>query len=352
MRALILVFVVTLLVFSSGCTVPRPGEGRPKWWATLAKEPPTTSTSTTGPTTTLHRHLPIRPVNFYLTTTSTTSSSTTTSTTTTSTSTSTTVTIVLERRVYTTHGDMSFYLTDIEYTEQGNVYTMDYNTSDDKWDTRTFSNTTLIDDLEVGVAGFGPKIVLTLYVKQNEALAGLVPKNSTVFMLGGGLSNRTLLGYTFSLDSALGDRVKLRVTNGTELVTLELRDGDVMYYGNLEIGILDSRMRGGYVMLYALDDIGIYDEHAGLRYCARGDMVFNNAKSMLVTGGGETEHGELNLTVKSATGPTVRVGVKRGSFQADFSISCGSSLDLYGERFNMMWYGANNGNTAKLVAHE
>jgi hypothetical protein len=352
---LVLMLSGCLLDESEGSYKVKPYEGGLR----VVKEVPVTTTSTTSTsstttsstTSTTHQGVPIKPLDGLLPTTTTASTSSTTSTTTTSTSTTTTVTLVLKRREYASHDSNSFYLKEIEYVGGVGYYTMDYNTSDDRWDTVTFTDKILVDDLEVGVLKEGPKITLTIYIRENEWVKNNTPLNATPFMLGGGLINRTFGGYEFSLDSLHSNRIKLKVSSPNESRILELYEGDVAYYRELEVGVLDTRVSGGYAIIYVMNDSAVFRDYGGVRYCSRDYVRYVDAKSMILDAATNVTYGGWNLTVRTYEGPIVTIGAYSDKIQADLDISCGSTMMLYGRRFNLMWIGDENGGSVKLVAH-
>lgn len=340
------ILVAALLL--AGCIIPAPEESAEA--PIIAVEITTTTTSTTSTTT--HQFIPIKnPAQPLHTTTTTTH---TTTSTTTSTSTSTTATLVLKRRQYTSHGNNSFYLTDIETIGGTTYYTLQYNTTDGKWDTITLTNATLIDDLEIGIQKpeTEPQLTVTIYLKESEYVKDSIPKKAKAIKLGGGLQNRTFNGYSFSLDSLQSERVKIWAAAGNETMLLDLRDSDVAYYKDMEIGVIETRLSGGYALIYALNDRDAYKSSMGARYCPRTYQNYTNAKSLLLSGLSAAEYSGMNLTVRSIQDGAATVGITGEGIDSDFNISCGSTIWLSGRQYNMIWYGTANKGTAKLVAHD
>lgn len=326
-------------------------------------EATTTSTTTTSTTTstfymvwsststTQRRQVPIEAPHGITTTSVSTSTTTSATSTTTTSTTTTTLEVTLNRRVYTRGGENVFYLREADYTTGEWVYTVDYNTSDGRWDTIVFDDEACVDGLKAEVVGMGPGVAVTLRVSDIPYVRANTPSGASAIMVGGGLVNRSFGDYVFSLDSLHTDRVKLRVYGPEESKVMEIRDGDVVYNDDLELGVIDSRVSGGYAIVYALDDKALFREHEGVRFCGRDLLRYADATPLLVNAGYNTTYKGMNLTVRTYKGPTVTLGVYRGDFHHDFQITCGSSLLLFGERFNMLWYGKDEGGTAKLVAH-
>jgi hypothetical protein len=340
--------LVAALLFA-GCIIPAPEE--PTEAPVTAVEITTTTTASTT-TTTTHSFIPIKNPSLPLLTTTTTSFTTTSITP--SSSTSTTITLVLKRREYNIHGNNSFYLTDIEKIGGTTYYTLKYNTTDDKWDTITLTNTTLIDELELGIqkAETEPKLTVTIYLKESEYVKDNLPNKAKAIKLGGGLQNRTFSEYYFSLDSLHSERVKIWVATGNETMLLDLHDSDIAYYKDLELGVIDTRLPGGYALIYALKDKDAYKNSMGARYCLRTYQNYTNAKSLLLNGLSATEYSGMNLTVRSIQDGAATVGITGKGIDSDFNISCGTRLELSDRKYNLIWYGTANKGTAKLVAHD
>jgi len=346
MKAVTLLLVAVLL--SSGCTSNESGV---KMGVASEGEKLTITVPTTLYTTTTHKSPPIANVDDLSGLVSTTTSSTTTTYTMITASTTTTVTLILNTREYTTWENSSFYLTGSETVRGVDYYTIDYNTSDNKWGTITFTNSTLIDNMELGILRPGPGIGFTAYLKESDFVKKHTPPNATAMLLGGGLENRTYAGYWLSLDSLQSDRVKISMASDTDFLLMDLREGDIAYYNGLEVGVIDTRLPGANVLIWVKSDSDEYSSHSGVRYCGRDYTRFSNAKALLVDGSSSTVYNGMNMTVRSFEGGVVTLAVSKGDLKSDFQISCGSSLSLFNQQVNLLWVGEANGRTAKLLVH-
>ncbi|MFH1056032.1 MAG: hypothetical protein V1744_08075 [Candidatus Altiarchaeota archaeon] len=334
-----------LILLVSGCLT---GEDRVQMGVESEGEKMTIQLPTSTTTTTLHENVPIKDMDKLITTTTAKPKPTTTTTTT---STSTTATLLLKMREYATAGNNTFYMTGMEDILGTEHYTLDYNTSDNKWTTVTFTNTTYIDGLEAQVLRTGPGITMTLLLKESEYVRANTPEGATALLLGGGLGNRSLRGYRLSLDTPQSERAKLRIIYENESAFIEASEGDVILYYGLEVGVLETRLPGGYVLVYALSDSDAYGSHEGVRFCGRDLLTYHDAKTLTLDQLTNTTYDGMNLTVKGQRGPVVTLTVYKGDFNADFEISCGSRLELFGKHVNLIWYGGIKNAYVKIVAH-
>jgi hypothetical protein len=373
-----LLFIIISL-FLSGCLISNPYRIRPHEKGirvevldtTTTITTSTTTTTTTMPsevvvsgsvtTTTVHKYVPIKSIYGITTTTTSTVTTTTLAATTTTSTTTTTLKIRLYKRVHNTaKNGITFYLTDLEYVNDDWHYTVDvstdYNVSitDEpvRWDTRTFTDRFYVADLEVDVVGEEDGLSVPLQLKQNELVKD-TPAGSQIIMVGGGFINQSYEDYYFNLFTLQGDNVKLKLIDNNISKPMTLYEKDVAYYKNLEIGVLDTRISGGYALLYVIDDVELYDDYTGIRYCVRDEFVrYPNARTQLIDYYSNTTYDGMNLTLRSYQGPYISLGVYKDKFQSDFDLSCGGKINLFGKKVSLMWYGFTKDGTAKILFHD
>jgi len=307
------------------------------------------STTTTLPeTTTTHQLVQIKNMTLSRKTSTTLNSLSTTYTTSTS-STSTTYLLALRNREYVFAGNMSFYLTDIEDIAGTTYYTFEYNTTDGKWDQRTIQNATLIDGLEFGIYNATPYLTPTAYLKESESVKKTAPKAAEVFMLGAGLTDREYFGFLFTFDSLHTDMVKVWIGKGNRSVLTSLSYGGVAYYKDLEVGVLNPRISGGYALLYTLNDREQFNSLSGSRYCLRGAdyLSYQNATVLLLNSETNTTYGNMTLAFISQDSPKIIVYYR--DFHGEFPISCGSTVTVFGKKVRLLWTAQANKATAKVL---
>jgi hypothetical protein len=262
------------------------------------------------------------------------------------------VTLLLKRRIYETAGNHSFYLTDINPVGGITHYTLGYNTTDGRWDKTTFTDKIFVDEHIISVMESGPELTVTLLIKRNQGLLNAVPEHASILTLGGGLMNRSFYNYSISLDSSHSERVKVNVDGAEGPTVLDLKRGDLAYFEGLELGVLKTRMPGGYAQVYVLSDPANYELFLGERYCKRADRVYANGRSLIINKKANTTVGDYNLTVDSVDDKGVlTVKTYLGGSSRELRISCGSKMVLGTKNYNLLWYGRENLLTAKLVEY-
>jgi hypothetical protein len=337
-----------LLALLCGCLIEPPGTHQQS--EATAVELPTTSS---GAPTTTHKYVPVTPVGGLVSTTTTFTGTPVVRQTVTTSSTSTTMTLILKRRDYQTAGENTFYLTQAEPLSDGGwAYTLRYNTSDGKWDTITFINSTMIDGL-IALLTMPDSGVLTptMYLMEGGMARYGMPSGGRALMIGGGLGNRSFGGYSLSLDGVESDGVKIRVAKDADTLLMDVPFGAVAYYGSLEVGLLDPHVGGGRALIYALLDSAEYERNGGARFCPRDYVVYPDAETMVINEGVNATYRGMLLGVGSPSDAGVRIKVYSGGMESDFLMSCGSRLTLPGGELNMLWWGRGRGTTAKFVAH-
>jgi hypothetical protein len=308
-----------------------------------------TTTTTQRPTIPLKD--PAAGIGNIITTTSTTILSVTTTTTS---STTTTATIRMSPGKYSTNGQSAYYLRSIIQQAGQNQYVIDYNTTDGVWVRATTSDKIFNDQLILEITGHQENpLTVEARITPNEALIKSAPEKAQIIQLGKELNDRNISGLRITNDTLLGDRIKLSLYHAGDIKNLDLQEGDLTYYMGREIGVMETRVPGNLAHLYVLDDQEIYREHRGERYCMPTETrTFHNAQSIIVNGIQDTTHDDMRMRIISQKAGAVTIRFSKGDFQADFELTCATTLNIFRKKVNLIWYGNLNGKSAKLTVQD
>jgi hypothetical protein len=339
MRRSVALFAIILL--ASGCSNPPENPDQPP----NPSLPGETTTTTNPATPTTHKIMPIKPLGV----TSTSTTSTSTSTTTSSTVTTTTVILDLRLQQTATVADTLVRLQAAEKTGSIVRYTIGYRTRDGASDTVALAGkAAFADHLEAEAMDGSSDERLRLRIGENPEVAANSPPNATPMMLGGGLKQRGFAGFEFTLDSLQSERAKIRLKNRTYSLNLDMARGDVAFVGGVEIGLIDSRIPGGYALIYLLNDAKQYSENGGVRYCLRGNPTFPAARSVVLRPTSNQTYADSQVSLAEPGLGAVGLKVTGGEGAGTYALSCGTSLESPRLRASLAWYGGPGG-TAKVI---
>ena len=254
--------------------------------------------------------------------------------------------LMLYPRIYESHGNHSFYLKEVRDLGDGLEYVIEYNTSDGIWDTMYLKDSWYLDSLLIRLHPSSTQVAASLVIESNEYNA-LKPGNSTIIMLGRYLQNRTLFNHRFSLDSSHGEWIKLDV--GSQTLNLSL--GDLVYHEGMQVGVLDTRVRGGYVLLHILNDTLEFRDFGGLRYCAKEYRRFGEGRPFTLSKDSTVRLSGVDVSLISVSDSYVMVHFMGGGYDLSLPLTCAAEIDLFESKLSLIWLGSGHEGTAKIVVH-
>ncbi len=257
--------------------------------------------------------------------------------------------MVLKPREYAILGNTSFYLRDYDLIDGKYSYQITYNTSDQLWDTMELKKVFSIDGFTIHPAGppFSPS--LRILVKPSSFWE-TIPPGSLLMTLGGGLVDRPFHGTTLSQEAPLSKRSKIGMKTENDSLVLDLFEGDLAFYGGIELKLVQTRINNGYSLVYVLDDGALATKNAASVRCLKGYTKFSMGSSILMKKSISNGNGSFNISLSKIKDPHAILAVQGDGGNRTIHLSCGEHVKIGNDTLSLIWYSP-KAMTAKVVIH-